>query len=234
DIDDIDVFNDFGLVSIRNENYKLLLFNTNIGQAGKGGHNHNDLLSLCLSYNGREFIIDPGVFLYSVDRDKQRSITKHSSLFACLNGEALEPELFLNRFGVSNQTKKRVLRRNQDIEASYSLPTSFDDLTLCRTINYSLNEIVITDSLLIERGFISGLQLRSNLFFSDTVVAKKISNNEVLLCNGIERVLLIFDSSCTIEISYSSISSDYNKFATSQFLNVSTNEREFKWSIKLI
>ena len=57
-----------------------------IGQLGQnegGGHDHNDLFGFELNYNGEDFIIDPGSYLYTSDhknRNLFRSVKMHNTL----------------------------------------------------------------------------------------------------------------------------------------------------------
>ena len=54
-----------------------------IGQWGKGGHAHNDQLSLTFSVDGQPVIIDPGVVCYGADpqrRNRDRSTVAHATL----------------------------------------------------------------------------------------------------------------------------------------------------------
>ena len=60
------------------------------GQAGRGGHAHNDVLSYELSINGDDLIIDPGTYCYTSNpelRNKFRSVQSHNTL--CWDG--IEP-----------------------------------------------------------------------------------------------------------------------------------------------
>jgi len=60
------------------------------GQAGNGGHAHNDVLSFELNIDGNDIIVDPGTYCYTGDpesRNDFRSVFNHSTL--CWKG--LEP-----------------------------------------------------------------------------------------------------------------------------------------------
>lgn len=62
----------------------FLHFNANdCGIDGRGSHGHNDALSIEISAFGREFIIDPGSYVYNLDRDARqlfRSTAYHSTV----------------------------------------------------------------------------------------------------------------------------------------------------------
>ena len=54
-----------------------------IGQAGMGGHAHNDTLSFTLSAYGQQFLVDPGTFVYTANphaRNAYRATSSHNTL----------------------------------------------------------------------------------------------------------------------------------------------------------
>jgi len=54
-----------------------------IGTDGKGGHCHNDKLSLTLCVDGKEILIDPGIYVYTASkeyRDLYRSVCSHNTV----------------------------------------------------------------------------------------------------------------------------------------------------------
>jgi len=60
------------------------------GQAGCGGHAHNDVLSFELNVDGNDIIVDPGTGNYTSDPDMRncfRSVTRHNTLY----WEGIEP-----------------------------------------------------------------------------------------------------------------------------------------------
>ncbi len=76
-------YKDFGLYHYITRYYSALVRCGKVGQKGKGGHTHNDQLSMALSVNGKDFIVDPGTFNYTAlpeQRNKFRSTRYHSTL----------------------------------------------------------------------------------------------------------------------------------------------------------
>ncbi len=74
---------DFGLWRYSGARYDVLLRAGGIGQHGKGGHAHNDQLSLCLAVDGLEFFADPGTYVYTAlpeERNRFRSTAMHNVL----------------------------------------------------------------------------------------------------------------------------------------------------------
>ncbi len=72
-----------GSYLMRHSNLYLHLNANDCGVNGRGSHGHNDVLSIELSAFGRPFIIDPGSYVYNLDRDARhafRSTAFHSTV----------------------------------------------------------------------------------------------------------------------------------------------------------
>jgi hypothetical protein len=71
---------DFGLYLYRSSRLYLAVRCGAIGQNGKGGHAHNDHLSIELNVDGEDWITDPGTYLYTPlpeRRNQYRSVKAH-------------------------------------------------------------------------------------------------------------------------------------------------------------
>lgn len=76
-------FPDFGLTIVRSGEFIVSLRCGAIGQRGKGGHAHNDQLSITLSYGGQQIFVDTGTYLYTPApsmRNRFRSAAMHNTL----------------------------------------------------------------------------------------------------------------------------------------------------------
>ena len=74
---------DFGLFIYDCHYYRAYVRCGSIGQKGKGGHSHNDQLSLCLTCGGKAIFVDPGTYLYTAIHEKRnlfRSVKMHNTL----------------------------------------------------------------------------------------------------------------------------------------------------------
>lgn len=74
---------DFGITVYRVGRYQCLLRAGSIGQKGKGGHAHNDQLSLTLAIDGKELFVDCGTYSYTPlpqERNRFRSTSAHNTL----------------------------------------------------------------------------------------------------------------------------------------------------------
>ncbi len=92
---------DFGIAVLRAGPAEITMRAGAIGQHGKGGHAHNDQLSITLALDGREVLVDPGTYVYLASpalRNHYRSTQMHNTLtvegieqnqWACNSSEAL-------------------------------------------------------------------------------------------------------------------------------------------------
>jgi hypothetical protein len=73
---------DFGLYVYRSKRFYLSIRCGPVGQNGNGGHAHNDQLSIELNVDGKDWITDPGTYLYTPlpeRRNEYRSVKVHFS-----------------------------------------------------------------------------------------------------------------------------------------------------------
>lgn len=80
--DSTDVFfPQFGLASKRCGNARIFFYGTRNGQNGKGGHAHNDKLSISLWLDDEPIFLDSGTYSYVQERNAFRSVKAHSSIW---------------------------------------------------------------------------------------------------------------------------------------------------------
>ena len=72
-----------GICQLRSRDFTMNFFANPVGTAGLGNHKHNDLLAFTLAYKGRQVLVDPGSFEYTVDeevRNQYRSTRNHNTV----------------------------------------------------------------------------------------------------------------------------------------------------------
>jgi len=72
-----------GFYVMRKDQAYIIVSNCGNGQAGLGGHNHNDNLSFELNIRGKDVIIDPGTYIYTGDyelRNLFRNTAFHNTI----------------------------------------------------------------------------------------------------------------------------------------------------------
>lgn len=112
---------DFGIAVLRSGPAEVVLRAGAIGQRGKGGHAHNDQLSVLLALDGAEVLVDPGTYVYLPSpllRNRFRSTLMHNTL--TLDGleqnrweEGPSEALF---WMVSDRAAARIVARGRDSE----------------------------------------------------------------------------------------------------------------------
>ena len=103
-------FEDAGTYLMREGDLYLLFNASGNGLGGRGSHGHNDALSFEVSACGREFIVDPGTYVYTSDlRERQlfRSVTYHSTVE--VDGEEQNTTLEGMPFVMGDEAHPRVL-----------------------------------------------------------------------------------------------------------------------------
>jgi len=148
-------FVDAGVYVMRNEDYCMIVDAGLVGQQGKGGHAHNDMLSFEM-YAKAPWIIDPGMPTYTGDyglRNAFRSTNHHNTVML----DAQEQNRFVREqsFLLHNDTDVRVLRwdtsSSHDVlrVEHYGYERLKNSVIHCRT--YAFNKLRkqwrITDSL---------------------------------------------------------------------------------------
>lgn len=224
-------FPDFGSALYKNNNIKLLVFNPNPGQNGKCGHNHNDLLSICLMVKGRDFIIDPGVFLYSSFRNKLRSSQAHSSL-TLLSNNFYEPEKFIGSFRMSNNTIRELTVLNERIKATFNDRNI--GVSLSREVNINEDGFSVKDTRSKDNtDDYKYTYLVSSLCLSPNVKVKVMCDSVYLEKSGV-KLELFFPSSAEVFTENIFICSDYGRFQKSTIIRFKMKESEINWKVKIL
>ena len=147
-------FDNFGIYIWKSSRFFLSVRCGAIGQNGRGGHAHNDQLAIELQIDGKDWIADPGSFIYTPDpalRDLYRSAFAHSGPRI---GSKEPSNLNLGMFRLENNAKSRCLKFNRNTFVGVSRGNS--DL-IYRKI------VLKTKSLQIHDGIISPYTHRTNI-----------------------------------------------------------------------
>ena len=151
-------FPHIGFYVLRGGGAYVLVSAGSIGTAGLGGHSHNDKLALTLEIEGREILVDPGVFVYTASltqRNAARSVLAHNTV--AVDGQ--EQNRWLDGspwWGCHDDTQCRTLfwQPGQDTSMLLAEHSGYHSLTPPVTHRRALElrkhrrELVIHDSLL--------------------------------------------------------------------------------------
>ena len=104
---------DFGISLRRTHNYACYLRAGSVGQHGRGGHSHNDQLSVVLSVHGKEFFCDPGTYVYTalpLKRNTFRTTSMHNTLNVGTREQSRLPQdLREGLFWIQSNTSKATI-----------------------------------------------------------------------------------------------------------------------------
>ncbi|WP_186494313.1 heparinase II/III domain-containing protein [Shewanella algae] len=221
-------YNDFGLFSVKRNNYHFILSNTNHGQNGKAGHNHNDCCSIFLEVGGYDFVVDPGVFLYSIKRNSQRSIQNHSSpYFLSENGEAIQPEAFTSSFRLTNNSKREMQYNSSTVKSSYGFVSQSKDFEIVREVSYDSDNLTIHD---YAKTTDTNVRVGLTLCLAPGVDCYIDKSRIHLWKNGIS-VSIHFLDDCYSKIEKSFHFYEYGKWTSTRKVSVIFKGKELKWKI---
>jgi len=99
-----------GYYILRNDKIYIIIKCGQNGMDGNGGHTHNDQLSFELNVSGKDFIIDPGTYVYTADY-KLRNLFRSTSMHNTLQIGNLEQNSFEEKelFRINNETNAQLL-----------------------------------------------------------------------------------------------------------------------------
>ncbi len=108
-------YKDSGYYILRNDKIYIIIKCGPNGINGNGGHTHNDQLSFELNISGKDFIIDPGTYVYTADY-KLRNLFRGTSMHNTLQIGNLEQNSFEEKelFRINNETKAQLLNFNNN------------------------------------------------------------------------------------------------------------------------
>ena len=124
--------------------YRVFVKCGGIGTDGKGTHDHNDQLSICLYIHNMPVIIDGGTYAYTFDtkaRNIYRSEKKHSTI-NILNYP--QNDIESNIFAIKGNRKGRVLQNKTSFKGELVLSNI---LTVSRSIFFEEDSIIIKDKI---------------------------------------------------------------------------------------
>ncbi len=108
-------YKDSGYYILRNDKIYLIIKCGPNGMNGNGGHTHNDQLSFELNVSDKDFIIDPGTYVYTADY-RLRNLFRSTSMHNTLQVGNLEQNNFEEKelFRINNETNAQLLDFNDN------------------------------------------------------------------------------------------------------------------------
>ena len=220
----IQTFSDFGLYRINQKN-AIIFFHCNetLGQLGKGGHTHNDVLSVLLSVNGKRILVDPGTFTYTPYpevRNTFRSTNYHNTLSV----EGKEQNILFegvghNLFWLRHSAKAKML---------------YSDENLVVMEHYGFGkphrrEVQMEEGLIVGKDYCSVIE-KKYLHFHFAPESTIETTSDGCIINNNVKFSLNYPTPFTIE-EYN-YSPQYGIKVTSQRLKVTMTSSEIQWRIE--
>jgi uncharacterized heparinase superfamily protein len=115
--DESQSFPNAGIYVMRSNDLYLLMNTTDAGLDGRGSHGHNDALSIEVSAGGRDFIVDPGTYVYTADLQQRhlfRSTAYHSTVM--IDREEQNTTLQSVPFVIGNEARPKVIEWTTSVE----------------------------------------------------------------------------------------------------------------------
>jgi len=103
-------YKDSGYYILKNDKIYIIIKCGPNGMDGNGGHTHNDQLSFEINVSGKDFIIDPGTYIYTADY-KLRNLFRSTYMHNTLQIGDLEQNNFEEKelFRISNEVNTQLL-----------------------------------------------------------------------------------------------------------------------------
>ena len=198
-------YKDGGYYILRNERVYCLIRCGELSFRGQGGHSHNDQLSFELNVDGEDFLVDPGMYVYTANY-KTRNLYRSTEMHNTLSIQGYEQNKYdeYNLFYMKEQTFAECLY----FDENKFIGRHFGYKDKCyavheRNINLFENRIEIIDRI----G--NGENYNINLNFSlDSNVKMEIKNSICLMVNSGKHIKLIVENENIKEV-YRNISYGY-------------------------
>jgi len=223
------LFRDFGLCMIDNQKFKLFFRCGSIGQKGKGGHAHNDQLSIILIIDEIPIFIDSGTYIYTgnhIMRNKFRSTEMHNTL--SISGleqnqwnEGGKDELFwlrdTSRAKITNFNEKEI----EGIHFGFGKPTIRKIKVNDKSIfGEDLHELPIEKKVLFHLN-----HFITELIMINYTTVEIIYDKITLQISSLDGELRIEDTVCSPE---------YGKLMKNKVIIISSLKQKIQWTITII
>ena len=152
-----------GLAIVRAGPLYLAITLGTVPRTSSGGHFHNDLLGFELQWDGIDFIVDGGAYLYTpvpALRDAFRSTAAHSTVCVSGSEQRTWPAGVGRLFSVQRDADVRIVAATSE---SLSMEATYDDVRHLRSWRWTSGELRIEDQISASRPATLALNLHPAL-----------------------------------------------------------------------
>jgi len=149
-------YKDSGYYILRNDKIYIIIKCGPNGMNGDGGHTHNDQLSFELNVSDKDFIIDPGTYVYTADY-RLRNLFRSTSIHNTLQVGDLEQNSFEEKelFRINNETNAQLLNfNNNHFKGRHYGFKDKAGIIIDREVNLEDKRIIINDFIIKNIGSI--------------------------------------------------------------------------------
>ena len=193
-----------GYYILRNDNMYIIIKCGPNGMNGNGGHTHNDQLSFELNISDKDFIIDPGTYVYTADY-KLRNLFRSTSIHNTLQIGNLEQNTFKEKdlFRIDNETNAQLINFNNNYFKGRHY--GFKDkagIIVEREVKLEDKRIIINDFIIKSNGNLEYKNFIRFLLYKEVEIEKKY--DYIILTNENVKIKLfnLQKSEYKIEISW--------------------------------
>jgi len=183
-------YKDGGYYILRNDKIYLIIKCGPNGMNGNGGHTHNDQLSFELNISGKDFIIDPGTYVYTADY-KLRNLFRSTSIHNTVQVGNFEQNTFEEKelFRINNETNAQLINFNNNyfkgLHYGYKNKAG---IIAEREVKLEDNKIIITDFIIKNTG---SIEYKNFIWFHlDKEVEIEKKHEYIILANDNVRIKL--------------------------------------------
>ncbi len=225
-------FSDAGFYLMKTDRTYLFINNSGLSHYNEnegGTHTHSDLLSFVYAYNGRQFLIDPGTYVYSSnpkERMKFRSTAMHNTITVddFSQNSLNENELWsIKRDAIPKELLWESTKEMDVFEGSHSGYLRLKDpVTHQRRfeLDKKFDILKITDTIIGSQVH----KIKCHFHFDEGVTVALVDNT-VYCRSGVEKIEMNFESDTeyTVHLQDEFISKSYNSKYLAPYLIVSFN-----------
>lgn len=221
-------FKDFGIYQFKNNLYSATFRCGSVGQNGKGGHAHNDQLSLCLKVNGIDILVDNGTYTYT-SNPEQRNIYRSTAMHNTLSLDNLEQ----NEWANSNKDDLFWLK---SLKAKTKVTKITDNSITAEHIGFGAKH---TRTIKFQNNSIEGIDripndLLKKVHFYLNPDARIISTTANTVMFEVNNIKLKLHSDYEIQVKEYNHSPSYGIIEQGIALIIPDNSEELSWAISII
>jgi hypothetical protein len=221
-------FPEFGLYINKSPIYDTYIKCGSLGQNGKGGHSHNDNLSICMIVKNSEVFVDPGTYNYTALPEK-RNLYRSTQMHNTLEIAGYEQNDWLNNSKDDLFWFHKIKSRGRVLEFS-------ERIFVGEHFGYpKTHKRIVT----FEKSFITGVDLcefkgikRINFHLAPGVLIESLDSNRVILdCRNNSIILTYQNAEAKVETYF--YSNGYGNIIPAKKIILSSEENKINWKIEI-